>query len=57
MRIWALPAVAVVCLSSISRGQEGPQGLTPDQAVSWALDHNPKVIAARKTWEAARASI
>ncbi len=57
MRIWALSALAVVCLFSVSRGQEGPLTLTPEQAVVWALDHNPKVMAAKKAWDAARARI
>ena len=57
MRALTLSVVAVVFLCPASHAQVEPLTLTPDQAVAWALDHNPKVIAAKKAWEAARARV
>jgi cobalt-zinc-cadmium efflux system outer membrane protein len=57
MRILALSAVALIFLFSVSYGQGERLTLTLDQAVSWALDHNPKVIAAQKAWDVARSRV
>ena len=57
MRALTLSVVAVVFLCPASHAQVERLTLTPDQAVAWALDHNPKVIAAKKAWEAARARV
>ncbi|OGG55273.1 MAG: hypothetical protein A3F84_11105 [Candidatus Handelsmanbacteria bacterium RIFCSPLOWO2_12_FULL_64_10] len=57
MRALTLSVVAVVSLFSASYGQVERLALTPDQAVAWALEHNPKVIATKKAWDAARARI
>lgn len=57
MRIPALSVVAVVFLCPVSHAQVERLTLTPDQAVAWALEHNPKVIAAQKAWDAFRSRI
>ncbi len=57
MRVLMLSLMAVVFLCHVSHAQVERLTLTPDQAVAWALEHNPKVIGAKKAWDAARARI
>lgn len=57
MRILALLVVVGVFLPSYAQGQTETQRMTQEQALSWALEHNPRVIAAKKAWDAVRARI